>query len=80
MGRLDLDQQLKPGKVVGLHRETPRDAHDANTIIVALLMRLGGGVTLSASEFIEAEKLVGKLQALPEKQGRENVMHFRVNL
>lgn len=67
-------------QIATLLRETPRDRHDANTIIVVLLLRMGGGATITAQQFQEAEKLVGQLQALPATTSEGDVVHFRVNV
>ena len=73
-------RQLRDGEVQRIANATHKDQHDANTIIVALLMRLGGGATLHAEEFVEAERRVRSLECKGEHRPGGTVMHFRVRV
>ena len=69
---------LEPSDPRRLHRETPRDTHDANTLLAILLMRLGGHATITAREFQEFEQLADRIEAVGEQTAEGDVVRLRV--
>jgi hypothetical protein len=75
-------KQLTPEKVHTLLNANPREQYEANLFLACALMRLGGGVTLTAQEFLDAAAahLENRIEIVPQKTSSGAVVHMRVRV